>query len=142
MAVSKISVTVPYEVNTVWNLVTDLTHFEWRSDIKAIKRLDELTFVEVSNEGYETVFHITKMEPDALWEFDLENSNMKGHFSGRFIDEGANTTLEFSENITPKFAILNLIVGIYLKKQQKQYIKDIEKGLSQYTNDTRGGHLS
>ena len=36
------------------------------------------------------------------WEFDMENSNMKGHWVGIFTPKKGKTEIEFTENVTVK----------------------------------------
>ena len=42
--------------------------------------MNENQFIEYTKEGYPTTFTITAVEPYKRWEFDMENSNMKGHW--------------------------------------------------------------
>ena len=62
-------------------------------------------------------------------EFDMENSNMKGHWVGVFTSLGSKTQIDFTENITPKKWFMKPFVKAYLKKQQKQFILDLKKHL-------------
>lgn len=54
---------------------------------------------------------------------------MSGHWIGVFSAEGNKTKIDFMEEVQMKNPILNLIVGSYVKKQQKTYISDLEKAL-------------
>ena len=56
MAVANIKVTLFCPIEKVWNKVTDLSNFYWRSDIKDIKIIDENNFVEITKDGVETHF--------------------------------------------------------------------------------------
>ena len=60
----------------------------------------------------------------------MENSNMKGHWVGVFTSLGSKTQIDFTENITPKKWFMKPFVKAYLKKQQKQFILDLKKHLS------------
>ena len=44
-----------------------------------IEVLSGTQFVEYTKGGYATTFTVTASEPQKRWEFDMENSNMKGH---------------------------------------------------------------
>lgn len=129
VATSTIKVTFPVSVEKVWNIVTSLDHFSWRSDLKDIKVIDEHTFVECTKDGYETTFTITKTQPLKRWEFDIENDKMKGHWIGVFSQQGTQTTIEFTEDVTTHIFFMKPFVTFYLKKQQAAYVKDLKKEL-------------
>ena len=72
---------------------------------------------------------MTKEEPYECWEFDMENDNMKGHWTGIFVQKGDRTEIEFTEDVTAKKLFLKPFVKLYLKKQQKLYVRDLTKAL-------------
>lgn len=82
MAISNIKATFPYELQSVWDVVTSLENYSWRSDLSKIEILSRNQFVEYTKEGFATTFTVTVMEPCKCWEFDMENDNMKGHWKG------------------------------------------------------------
>lgn len=131
MAISTINVTVPYDVKAVWDIVTSLDDYAWRSDLGKITRLNEKQFIECTRDGFETTFTITCMEEYKRWEFDMENVNMKGHWTGVFSVHDAQTTIDFTENVTAKKVFMKPFVGMYLKKQQTTYIQDLKKALEE-----------
>ena len=92
--------------------------------------IDKNKFVEYTKEGYATTFTITNTEPCRRWEFDMDNDNMSGHWSGVFTYENGKTTIDFTENVTAKKLLMKPFVGAYLKKQQSVYAADLEKALS------------
>ena len=130
MAVSKVKVIFPGDVKRVWDTVTSLENVAWRSDLSKIEIVDEKTFIEYTKEGYATTFTVTVMEPCRRWEFDMENSNMKGHWTGVFTQKAEGTEVDFTEDVTAKKLLMKPFVGAYLKKQQAQYISDLSKALS------------
>lgn len=71
----------------------------------------------------------TVVEPYKRWEFDMDNSNMKGHWIGIFTDKGNETQIDFTENVIPKKWFMKPFVKTYLKKQQKQFVLDLKKAL-------------
>ena len=71
------------------------------------------------------------VEPYKRWEFDIENSNMKGHWIGVFISKGNETQIDLTENVIPKKWFMKPFVKSYLKKQQMQFILDLKKVLEQ-----------
>lgn len=127
MAVSTISAVFPCEVSKVWEIVTSLDNYQWRSDLSKIEKKDETTFVEYTKDGYATIFRITKTDPNKCWEFDMENDNMKGHWKGEFISKGDSTEIIFIEDVNAKKVFLKPFVRSFLKKQQQAYISDLTK---------------
>lgn len=69
------------------------------------------------------------MEPYRRWEFDLENGNIKGHWTGLFTQEDGHTRLELTEDVTAKKFFMRPFVKAYLKKQQGQYVADLKRAL-------------
>lgn len=129
MAISQTKAIFPANIQRVWNIVTDLTNYAWRSDLSRIEIVDETHFVEYTKEGFPTTFTITALEPCKRWEFDMENANMCGHWTGLFTSNGEQTEVDFTENVTAKKLLLRPFVKPYLKKQQAQYIADLQKAL-------------
>ena len=66
-------------------------------------------------------------EPYKRWEFDMENSNMKGHWIGLFTSKDNKTEIDFTEYVTVKKFFMKPFVKSYLKKQQAQFISDLKK---------------
>lgn len=130
MAIVNKKVLFPCSVEKVWNTVTSLTDYAWRSDLSKIEVLNERQFVEYTKDGYATTFTITASETYKRWEFDMENGNMQGHWTGIFTRDGGETQIDFTEDVTAKKLLLKPFVGAYLKKQQTQYIADLTKALS------------
>lgn len=130
MASANIKAVFESNIQKVWETVTSLENYEWRSDLSKIEVLDEKHFVEYTKEGYATTFTITAAEPYKRWEFDMENENMKGHWIGIFTQKGEETEIDFTEDVTAKKFIMKPFVKAYLKKQQAQYIGDLRKALA------------
>ena len=57
----------------------------------------------------------------------MENSNMKGHWTGIFTSIGDETEIDFTEYVTAKKLIMKPFVTMYLKKQQAQFVVDLKK---------------
>lgn len=131
MAIANVKVLLNKDIESVWNIVTSLDNYEWRSDLSKIEVLEVgKKFIEYSQEGYTTTFTITTFEPMERYEFDIDNNNMCGHWTGIFSKTNDNKTeISFIENITSKKWIMKPFVGIYLKKQQAVYISDLRKAL-------------
>lgn len=130
MAIANIKVTLLCPIERVWNKVTDLNDFVWRSDLKNIRIIDDNKFVEISKDGIETYFEVTECIQNQCWSFEIENQNIKGTWVGKFYSHGDKTTLDFTENIVSKKLIFKPFIGSYLKKQQKLYFRDLKKVLN------------
>ncbi len=129
MAISNIKTTFNRDIQTVWNLVTSLENYQWRSDLSKIEVVNETQFIEYTKDGYATTFTITTNEPYKRWEFDMENSNMKGHWTGIFTENGGQTEIDFTEDVTPTKWIMKPFIKSFLKKQQELYITDLKNAL-------------
>lgn len=130
MAISNIKAVFQSDIHRIWKTVTSLEDYGWRSDISKIEILNENQFIEYTKDGYATTFTITVAEPNQRWEFDLENDNIKGHWVGVFTQQGDQTEIDFTEDVTAKKVFMKPFIKAYLKKQQAQYIVDLKKALS------------
>ena len=118
-------------LETVWQVVTDNEHYAWRSDLSRIEMgADGRTFTEYSKEGVATHFTITVMETCRDYQFDLENANLRGYWRGLFTATEAGTQLELTEELTVKKALLRLVAGSYLRRQQQTYLDDLRRELA------------
>lgn len=54
----------------------------------------------------------------------MENSNMKGHWVGVFVEKNGQTEIDFTEDVTVKKLIMKPFVKTFLKKQQELYVSD------------------
>ena len=129
MAVSNIKAVFQCSIQKTWETVTSLEEYAWRSDLGRIEIVGENRFIEYTKEGYATTFTVTEKVPYKRWEFDMENDNMKGHWIGIFTQQGEETVIDFTEEVTAKKALMKPFVKAYLKKQQAQYVSDLQKAL-------------
>lgn len=132
MAVSTIKASFQNDAKTIWDIVTSLENYQWRSDLSCIEVVSEKQFIEYTKDGYATTFTITACEPCRRWEFDMDNSNMQGHWTGLFTERNGQTEIDFTEEVTAKKLIMKPFVKGYLKKQQEQYVSDLRKALKLY----------
>ncbi|MCM1542594.1 MAG: SRPBCC family protein [Blautia sp.] len=130
MAVSSIKAVFSCDIRKVWEVVTDVENYAWRSDLGRTEILNDRQFVEYTKDGYATTFTITVAQPCKRWEFDMENGNMKGHWTGVFIQRGKETEIEFTEDVTVKKLFMKPFVKTFLKKQQEQFISDLKKRIA------------
>ena len=129
MAVSNIKATFQSNIKKAWEVVTSLEQYAWRSDLSKIEIISDNQFVEYTKEGYTTTFTITVQETHKRWEFDMENDNIKGHWTGIFSEKNGQTEIDFTEDVVAKKMIMKPFIKMYLKKQQAAYIQDLEKAL-------------
>lgn len=121
---------LPANIEKVWQVVTDNSQYYWRSDLDRIELIDDgKKFMEYTKDGFCTIFTITKKIEQKQYEFDMVNKNMSGHWIGTFREVNGGTEITFIEDVKANNLVINLFAGIYLKKQQKQYIEDLKKVL-------------
>lgn len=131
MAVSNIKALFPSNVQAVWDIVTSLEHYEWRSDLDKIERIGENQFVEYTKDGFATTFTVTAFEPCRRWAFTLDNQNIKGNWVGIFSEKDGQTEIDFTETVTAKKWFMKPFVKAFLKKQQALYVSDLKNVLRQ-----------
>ena len=130
MAVSNINAIIDNNIHKVWDIVFAVDKYSvWRSDLSKTEIKNDKQFIEYTKDGYTTIFSTTIVEPYKRWEFNMENSNMTGHWTGIFIAKVNKTQIDFTENVTPKKWIMKPFIKRYLKKQQKQFVLDLKKAL-------------
>ena len=65
------------------------------------------------------------------YKLDLENDNIKGKWVGTFKElPNGNIELDFTEEIEVNNLIMKLLAKSYLKRQQKRYMRDLEKEIN------------
>ena len=130
MAVSNIKALIPGELQKVWELVLNTENYAaWRSDLSKTEAISDKQFIEYTKNGYPTTFTVTLVKPYRRWEFDMENDNISGHWIGIFSENSGQTTVDFTEQVTVKKAVMKPFAKMYLKKQQSAYIRDLKKEL-------------
>lgn len=130
MATSNIKAMIPSDLRKVWDFVLDIENYDtWRSDLGKTEIISEKQFIEYTKDGYSTTFTVTKEDPYRRWEFDMENSNMKGHWIGVFTDKGSETEIDFTECVEAKKIFMKPFVKLYLKKQQAKFVADMRNAL-------------
>ena len=126
MVTSNIKAVLPCDIQQVWKAVTTVENYFWRSDLSKAEVIDHNRFIEYTKNGYPTYFTVTRAYPPHCWEFDMENSNMRGHWTGRFVAKGNETEIDFTEQVAAKKFFLRPFVKGYLKKQQAQFVADLK----------------
>ena len=135
MATSNTKANIPCELHQVWDLVLDIENYAaWRSDLSKTEVISDKQFIEYTKDGYPTTFTVTLVEPYRRWEFDMENGNMKGHWTGIFTAKGDKTEIDFTEFVEAKKLLMKPFVKSDLKKQQAQFVADIIKEINKFHN--------
>ena len=81
------------------------------------------------------VFSIVLIFEKWAWKWKLLHGwliptpNIKGEWVGLFIEKGDKTMIDFTENIVRKKPVPKILLKLYLKKQQKLYLRDLNKEL-------------
>lgn len=128
MTTSNIKESIDRDVRKVWETVLAVEKYsQWRSDLSKTEVINEMQFIEYTKDGFPTTFTITVVEPYKHWEFDMENSNMKGHWIGIFTSQNDKTEIDFTEQVTAKKFFMKPFVKSYLRKQQAQFVMDLKK---------------
>lgn len=132
MIKSNIHAVLKSDIRKVWGIVTDLYDYKWRDDIIKIEVMEgEKQFSEYTQDGFKTDFNITVFEQLRRYEFDIENKNIKGHWTGVFQCTQSGTVVDFTEEIKVKNFFMKPFVGRYLKKQQEKYVENLKKALGE-----------
>ena len=136
MAKTNIKSIIQSDIDNVWETVLAVKNYnKWRSDVSKTEIINEKKFIEYTKDGYSTTFTVTFIKPLNRWEFDMENSNMKGHWVGIFTSKGNETEIDFTEQVTAKKFFMKPFVKSYLKKQQAKFISDLKKAVSCLTEN-------
>lgn len=131
MTTSNIKALIPSELRKVWEFILDIENYDaWRSDLSKTEVVSDKQFIEYTKDGYPTTFTVTLVEPYRRWEFDMQNSNISGHWIGVFTDKVNETEIDFTECVEAKKMLMKPFVKSYLKKQQAQFVADIMKNFS------------
>lgn len=130
MATSSIKAIISSDIHKVWEMILAVDKYStWRSDLSKTETVNEKKFIEYTKEGYSTIFTVTVAKTYKRLEFDMENSNMRGHWTGIFTSKCNETEINFTEDVTVKKLFMKPFVKSYLKKQQTQFIMDLKKAL-------------
>ena len=125
------STVLDFEIKTVWDIVTSLENYSWRSDLSKLTVMKEgERFVAFDKSGYATTFEITEFKPYKRYELNMENGNLSGHWIGIFTEkDGGKTEVCFTEAVEPKKSMMKLLAKPYLKRFQKKYISNLQNAL-------------
>lgn len=126
MIKSTIKAEINASIDDVFKIITDNNNYSWRSDLDKIDIVGDNKFVEYAKNGFPTEFTITDCIPNSYYAFNIDNANMSGRWYGKFDSVNDITVVEFTEELTAKKALPKFLIKLYIKKQQKQYVKDLK----------------
>ena len=130
MAVTRIKTGLPCGINKKWGVVFGGGNYgALGSGLCKNGGVKNRKVFEYNKNGHSTKFTGTLVEPYARWEFEMENSNMTGHWIGVFTERGDETEIDFTECVKAKKWFMKPFVKSYLRKQQAQFVADIRKAL-------------
>ena len=130
VAISNINTIISNDIQKVWNIVLAVDKYNsWRSDLSKTEIINDKQFIEYTKNGYATTFTVTVAEPYKRWEFDMENSNMKGHWIGVFIDKGNETQIDFTENVIPKKVVYETFCKNLFEKTTKAICSGLKESI-------------
>ena len=127
MANATIKVLISEELHKVWDFVLDIKNYAaWRNDLSKTEVVSDKQFIEYSKDGHPTTFSVTRVEPYRRWEFDMDNGNMSGHWTGVFTAKGEGTEIVFTEQVKAKKLLMKPFVKLYLKKQHQMSTRKMQ----------------
>lgn len=126
MAVVSVRFNLPFSVETMWNVLTSLENYSWRSDLDRIEIINEKQFIQYINGGDAITCTVVREIKYRHWEFEMENEDMKGRWMCMLFSWGENKTeISLTEEIVVKKFYLMPFVHSYLKRRQIAYVKDL-----------------
>ena len=123
----------------VYETVINNSDFSYRSDIKDLQIIDDnagfQTWKEISKNGQEITFRVTKKEPYSHYEFEIVEANgVKGYWIGQFNKtEAGGTEFISTEHIVIENPIIRLLSYLFfdLGKFMDSYQKDLANKLNE-----------
>lgn len=130
MIKSTIKAELNANIDEVFDIVADNKNYSWRSDLDRIEIVDKNKFIEYAKNGFPTEFIITAKEPYSYYAFSIDNENLSGRWYGKFTSKNNITLVELTEELSAKKAMPTFLIKMYVKKQQRQYVKDLKKRIN------------
>lgn len=128
----RVEMTVDFksDVATVFNTVSNLGDCSWRSDLQRVEQVDVNKFIEYNRKEKATKIRVTDNRKNIQFDYDVQNSNYQGHWSGQFApldDGGCRMFLTFDFEI-------NSMLGNFFRvdKFEERYIEDLKKELNEF----------
>lgn len=128
--------TLKSPVEQVFRVVTDFKQqTDWRSDIQAIKPIDDHTWTELPKNGTPLTFKTKQKIENQVFEMEIiEPQSFQGYWIGTFEKTPANgTKVVFKEVVTvnnPFFRVFSFLF-VDLDKTMEIYLTDLRKALGE-----------
>lgn len=122
---------VPHAPQQVWQVVTDLMNWQWRSDLSSCEIVDERRFIEIPKKGKPIRFCTTRLEECRIWEFHMDSPSLTGIWKGTFEPtENGGCRVRFVENVCFRQRLVpNWVVKRFLTAYQARYFRDLRAEL-------------
>jgi len=127
LRVSKIEKELPYNLQEIWNVVTNNDDYTWRRGIEKIEKISENTFIE-HGKNYQIEFEIVTFNEPILYEFNMKSNIYRGVWRREFIGiSSEKTKMVFTEKICFNNVFLKLLsyLILNLEKIQEEYFEDL-----------------
>ena len=127
---------LPYTPSQIWQVVTDLTNWQWRSDLSDCTITGEHGFIETPKKGKPVRFRITRLEQPHIWEFHMDSPTLTGTWQGTFeSNENGGCRVKFIEDVTLRNKLIpNWIAKRFLTAYQTQCFRDLRTELQSRYN--------
>ncbi|QMV84470.1 SRPBCC family protein [Corynebacterium hindlerae] len=122
---------LPYTPHQIWQVITDLTNWKWRSDLADCELIDEHRFIEIPKKGKPIRFRTTCFEPPHIWEFQMDSPTLVGTWQGILEPTGRGSCqVRFVEDVHLRNKLLpKWIAKRFLVAYQTQYSRDLRAEL-------------
>lgn len=129
------STTFQSDIETIWNIITDVSDYAWRSDWRKVTGSEDPNqFTVYSKDGNHSEFTIICRKPYNHYEFTMENDVMTGRWVGNLstLPEGG-TRMDIHETIDMKNRYWGFLSHLFLnmKKTHQIYIRDLKEKLKE-----------
>ncbi len=129
MIKSNIKVKLNFDIVKVWNKVTYLENYSWRSDLSKLEILNNDTFIIKGKNNTKTVCKITFAKLYRQWNLKIDNKHFFGEYIGVFSGDENHCVFEIKGDLKAKKIFLLPFLKDMLKKQQNDFINDLQRAL-------------
>ena len=127
MIISKRNILLDSNIETVWQLLTDLDHQQWRSYLERIEKQDDKHFVGYDHKDNKIEYIILNRIPNELYEYNMMSHDMEGHWIGKLKEVDGKTELTLTQALELKKN--KLFIKNTIEKQMDQFLLDLQNAL-------------
>ncbi len=117
------------EAEKVWEVVSNISDFSWRRDVREIEMTSERCFTEINKEGYRTSYKITELEELKSITLEFQNENIHGFTTMILTEEDGVTTADYSLEGMVSKAFMKPFVKAAMRIRHAEYLEDLQKAL-------------